>query len=53
MNNNFKRSDTDSNENAQRKKKNFNIKEEIPAAYKHNSNSITHCKIGSKMCLIS
>ena len=45
MDNNFKRLDPDYNEQSKRKKKNYNIKEEIPSAFKLNSNLITFFKI--------
>ena len=48
MENNFKRRDYDQNENSKRKKKNYNIKEEIPVSFKHNSNSVTYFNISTR-----
>ncbi len=49
MENNFKRSDNDQNEITKRKKKNYNIKEEIPSSFKHNSNQVTFFKISKQI----
>lgn len=43
---NFKRPNFAQDEPARRKKKNYNIKEEIPPSYKHNSNDVVFFKIG-------
>lgn len=45
MNNNLNRSEIELNEQLKRRKKNYNIKEEIPSAFKHNSNLVTYFKI--------
>lgn len=52
MENNFKRPDNVQNEITKRKKKDYNIKEEIPSSFKNNSNLVTFFKISNDIILI-